>query len=184
MDMPTSPLRRVFAVLAVFLSDGEAFAHENYTIEVPLDVAPYATARARAEDSPFANVRVPGLSIFLVVTPCAPQDPEPRPPSAGVRPTSPPEFGCYLVLSTSHVRCATAELLDKWADLPATEQPLSIARTQYGWFIPTRIVPSPPGAGIPVELPPLLDFARAHGCAHILFDCDGPEEPRLPTYPW
>jgi hypothetical protein len=52
MDMPTSPLRRAFTVLAVFLSHGEQFAHEEYRIEVPLEIAPYATARARAERAP------------------------------------------------------------------------------------------------------------------------------------
>jgi hypothetical protein len=120
---------------------------------------------------------VPGLSILLVVTP----DPEPRPPSAGAGKL---EVGCYLVLSTAHVRCTTATLLDQWADLSAIEQPLAVSRTHYGWFIPTRSMPVASSAEVPDELPELLDFARAKGCAHILFDCDGPEEPSLPLFPW
>ncbi|MEC3947597.1 DUF5983 family protein [Sphingobium sp. HWE2-09] len=49
------------------------------------------------------------------------------------------EKGQYLVLGTAHIRCATGKLLNDWADLPPARQPLSVAPTQYGWFIPTRV---------------------------------------------
>lgn len=184
MDMPTSPLRRAFSVLAVFLSHGEKFAHEDYMVEVAFGVSPYGAARARAEESPYANRRVPGLSILLIVTPCTPPDPEPQPPSPGADPANGLEVGCYVVLSTLHVRCATGNLLDQWSELPANAQPLAVARTNYGWFIPSRIGPEDDAQALPPELPGLLAFARAKGCAHILFDCDGPVDPSLPTFPW
>lgn len=94
------------------------------------------------------------------------------------------EYGRYLVLSTAHLRCATAELLESWARLPATDQPLAVASTQYGWFVSTRDQPNLSTPEMPAELPPLLARGRSAGCAYILFDCDGPEEPDLPRFPW
>lgn len=88
-----------------------------------------------------------------------------------------------MALSTAHVRVETAQLLDAWAQLPAADQPLPVASTQYGWFVSTRQPSDKPGA-VPPEIGTLLAFGRQHGCAYILFDCDGPEEPLLPTYPW
>lgn len=93
------------------------------------------------------------------------------------------ETGRYIVLSTAHVRVETARLLDKWAKLPASDQPLAIASTQYGWFVPTRDIVDKV-AGLPAEILAALAFGRAHDCAYILFDCDGPEEELLPIYPW
>lgn len=94
------------------------------------------------------------------------------------------EFGKYLVLSTAHVRCSTGELLDGWAKLSATEQPLAVASTYYGWFIPTRPVDGEAAKRLPAELPTILAFARACGCDHVLFDCDGPAIPDLTEFPW
>ena len=94
------------------------------------------------------------------------------------------EFGKYLVLSTAHVRCSTGELLDGWAKLSATEQPLAVASTHYGWFIPTRPVEGEPAKRLPAELPPILAFARTLGCDHVLFDSDGPTIPELTEFPW
>ena len=92
------------------------------------------------------------------------------------------EFGRYIVLSTAHVRVETARLLDEWAKLPAAEQPLAIASTQYGWFVSTRETVEK--AGLPAEILGVLAFGRAHDCAYVLFDCDGPEEALLPVHPW
>jgi hypothetical protein len=183
MDMSTSPRRGAFCVLAVFLSDGVKFAHEEYVINVARHVSPDAAARARAEESPYTNGHVPGLSIFLIVTPCMPPEPEPRPPLTGADTAHDIEVGCYLVLSTLHIRCSTAVLLDKWSELPAIGQPIAASRTNYGWFIPSKAGPMPPPV-LPSEFEKLLRFARSKGCAHILFDCDGPIEPSLPTFPW
>jgi hypothetical protein len=94
------------------------------------------------------------------------------------------EFGRYLVLSTAHVRCSTGQLLDQWAKLSATEQPLPVASTHYGWFIATRLVEGDAAKRLPAELPPILAFARALDCDHVLFDCDGPEIAALTQFPW
>lgn len=94
------------------------------------------------------------------------------------------EFGRYLVLSTAHVRCATAQLLDAWATLPAMEQPLAVASTHYGWFLPACELVEARVRQLPEELPAILAFGRAHGCAHVLLDSDGPEIADLPLFPW
>jgi len=94
------------------------------------------------------------------------------------------EFGRYLVLSTTHVRCATAQLLDVWASLSAMEQPLAVASTHYGWFLSTCELVESRALQLPEELPAILAFGRARGCAHILLDSDGPEIPDLPLFPW
>lgn len=94
------------------------------------------------------------------------------------------EIARYLVLSTAHVHCATAELLDQWAQRSPIDQPLPVASTQWGWFIATQVPEHAPAGEIPSELPPILAFARAQGCAHVLFDCDGPRVAALPEFPW
>ncbi|WP_157217987.1 DUF5983 family protein [Flavisphingomonas formosensis] len=94
------------------------------------------------------------------------------------------EIGRYIVLSTAHLRCATAELLTEWSQLPPSAQPLAPAPTQCGWFLSTRDSQGLQNGQLPDELAPILAFGRACGCAYILFDCDGPEEDALPTFPW
>lgn len=93
-------------------------------------------------------------------------------------------IGRHLVLSTAHVRCATAELLENWSRLPARHQPLAVASTQYGWFVETRQQKCAQTVQLPEELPAILAFGRGHDCTYILLDCDGPEEGALPRYPW
>lgn len=94
------------------------------------------------------------------------------------------EFGKFVVLSTAHVRCATAERLTVWALLPPAEQPIAVAATQCGWFLPTRFPVRCTGAGIPDELHAILAFGRDHGCAYVLLDSDGEPTDALPTFPW
>lgn len=94
------------------------------------------------------------------------------------------EFGRYLVLSTAHVRCATAQLLDTWATVPAIEQPLPVVSTHYGWFLPTRYPAEPSAPQFPDELPAILAFGRLHDCDYVLLDSDGPEVADLPLFPW
>lgn len=92
------------------------------------------------------------------------------------------EFGRYVVLSTAHVRCATAVLLTAWAQLPAAAQPLAVASTQYGWFLATRVVAK--NGDFPDELHAILTFGRAHGCDYVLLDSDGEQTEALPVFPW
>jgi len=94
------------------------------------------------------------------------------------------EYGRYLVLGTAHVRCATAQLLGRWAALPATEQPLAVASTQCGWFLPTREAAGPRISELPMEIVAILAFGRDHDCSYVLLDSDGPEVDDLPTFPW
>lgn len=92
--------------------------------------------------------------------------------------------GQYLVLSTSHIRSTTAQLLHDWAGLPPAEQPVAVASTHYGWFLLT-IEPAPDQARqIPDELPAILELGRIQQCDYVLLDCDGPEEEILPIFPW
>lgn len=92
------------------------------------------------------------------------------------------EFGKYLVLSTAHVHCATAERLTAWTKLPPELQPIAVAPTTYGWFLPTR--GQADAAQLPEELPVILAFALSHDCDYVLLDSDGEEIPGLPVFPW
>jgi hypothetical protein len=94
------------------------------------------------------------------------------------------EFGTYLVLSTVHIHCATAALLDRWALLSPMDRPLALASTGYGWFIGTGAVDEAKRSAIPAELLPVLAFARKQGCLHVLLDSDGPHIADLPVFPW
>ena len=92
------------------------------------------------------------------------------------------EIGRYLVISTAHLRFAGAMLLDRWARLPPAAQPLVVSATACGWFVAT---PEPADRrDVPDELIPILAYARAHGCALVLFDSDGPEDADLALFPW
>ncbi len=94
------------------------------------------------------------------------------------------EIGRHLVLSTAHIRCATAELLNRWARLPLAQQPLAVAPTPCGWFLSTCSDQPPAGSPCPAEIPAILAYARAQDCSYILLDSDGPEEPALQRFAW
>lgn len=94
------------------------------------------------------------------------------------------EFGKYVVLSTAHVRCATAELLTAWASLAPTNQPVPVASTHYGWFLPTQVLTDLDDPCFPAELHAILDFGREHGCDYVLLDSDGDRIGALPVFPW
>lgn len=93
------------------------------------------------------------------------------------------EIGRYIVLSTAHVRVETARLLEEWAKLPAADQPLAIASTQYGWFVSTHDA-SNKSQGLPPEIAGIVAYGRVHECTYVLLDCDGPVQAPLPIYPW
>ncbi len=92
------------------------------------------------------------------------------------------EFGRYVVLSTAHVRCATAERLNALAGLPPEAQPLAVASTQCGWLLGTRRPTD--GTDVPDELHAILALGRRHGCGYVLLDSDGAETSELPVFPW
>ena len=180
MDMP--PSQTCFDVIAIYASDGVRFAREQLRIDVADGLSPYGAARACAEQHVYADPRIPGLTIFLVVTPAAPSDA--RRPSPYAISTEARKFGRYLVLSTAHIRCSTAEMLDHWSQLSCHHQPLAVARMGFGWLVPTRVTRSHEADALPADIPAILAFGRAQGCDHVLLDCDGPEERELPLYPW
>ncbi|MDO6415378.1 hypothetical protein Q4F19_13375 [Sphingomonas sp. BIUV-7] len=182
MDMPTPASRTFFDVVAIYASDGERFAREQLRIDVADHISPYAAARACAERRAYADPRIPGLAIFLVVTPVA--GPNARSGLRNAASALACNVGCYLVLSTAHIRCSTAQMLDHWAQLYAHQQPLAVARMGFGWLISTCIVSERMAQSLPEEIPAILAFGRAQGCDHVLLDCDGREERRLPVYPW
>ena len=93
------------------------------------------------------------------------------------------ERGRYVVLSTTHVRHATAELLVAWSEPPATERPLAIAGTEGGWFLPTFALADGEDTRLPAELLSILQLARREGCSYVLLDCDGPVIDALVAFP-
>lgn len=90
MDMINASVRTV-AVRAEYLSNGERYAAEEFTLEIADGLDSYTLALARANDSPYADARVPDLHIAITIDPVDPDDPddpEPRPPSV-VKPVCP-----------------------------------------------------------------------------------------------
>lgn len=94
------------------------------------------------------------------------------------------EAGRYCVLTTAHVSTATASSLDEWCSSAATDRPINVASTVYGWFVPVREVDEPTQARLPADLLAAMKFARERGFDHILFDCDADGVEDLPQHNW
>lgn len=208
-DMSATP--RMFNIRVTYLSGGEPFATETFTIAWFAGADPAAVAAELAEQSPYWNERIPDLGRAVDIEPDDPEDPDPTPPAgagaiagqadmrdaggdaragAGMRTLHPPddgrllEIGRYVVLSTAHLRCATAEQLTAWARMPPSDQPLAVASTQHGWFLPTGESSAMASVGLPDEIPAILAFGRDQGCGYVLLDCDGDCVATLPVFPW
>ena len=97
MDTITPATARAYVAHVDYLSGGEAFARETFTIEVVDGLDPYQIARSGAERHPYADMRIPSLSIVIALHPEDPEDPEPRPPSGALMPTCPRCGGDSLV---------------------------------------------------------------------------------------
>lgn len=83
-----------------------------------------------------------------------------------------------LVLSTAHLRRATAEAMNA----PGTAEWI-FDEIQYGYLVKVtqeRV----PEMGIPDELWGCMEFAKSNGCSHIRFDCDGATYESLPKFNW
>jgi hypothetical protein len=78
-----------YAVRAEYFSDRDLFAVETFTIDVVVGLDPYVIAQTRAEESSYADPRVPDFICVVTLDPVDPNDPEPRPPSATIRPVCP-----------------------------------------------------------------------------------------------
>jgi hypothetical protein len=94
------------------------------------------------------------------------------------------ETGWYCVLATAHLSTSTADLLDQWCSKEATDRPLNIASSIYGWFVPTRQVDPATQAQLPDDLLTAICFGRERGFDHILFDCDAGTADGLPVHSW
>jgi hypothetical protein len=92
------------------------------------------------------------------------------------------EFGRYLVLSTTHIRCSTAENLTRWAGSASGSQPVEVAPTACGWFVSTRL--GGDASALPHDLRAVLALGRAHDCHYVLLDSDGDEVSGLQVFPW
>lgn len=106
-----------------------------------------------------------------------------NPPLADMK-TSSLETGHYCVLTTAHLSTATANSLDEWSTAETSERPINVASTVYGWFVPAREVDELTQAKLPTDLLAAMNFARAHGFDHILFDCDAGSVEALPKHDW
>lgn len=93
------------------------------------------------------------------------------------------EFGNYLALSTSHVSGATADLLEEWSVMDPEWQPIEVASTRYGWFVPT-LPEQCRDPALPADLVQALAFTRDEGCTYLLLDRDAATTERLPIFDW
>ena len=105
-------------------------------------------------------------------------------PPGGLAPALELESGRYCILSTGHLSCATADLLDRWSRLPVHNRPINIAPNSYGWFVPTLEMEGETADTIPADLCTATRFARERGFDFILFDCDGGTVAELQIYDW
>lgn len=94
------------------------------------------------------------------------------------------ETGWYCVLATAHLSTSTADLLDHWCSKEATDRPLNIASSIYGWFVPTRQIDPDTQGQLPNDLLAAICFGRDRGFDHILFDCDAGTADGLPVHSW
>lgn len=90
----------------------------------------------------------------------------------------------YLVASNSHIRPATADLLDQWARLLPEQRPIGAAETGYGWFVLTDPLSESDLEMIPEELAAAISLARARGCRYLLLDRDGDQIDGLELFDW
>ncbi|QOT72305.1 hypothetical protein H5V43_03940 [Sphingobium fuliginis] len=94
------------------------------------------------------------------------------------------ETGWYCVLANAHLSTSTADLLDQWCSKEATDRPLNIASSIYGWFVPTRQIDPGTHDQLPDDLLAAIRFGRERGFDHILFDCDAGTADGLPVHSW
>lgn len=91
MQDMTSASPRTFSVRADYMSDGETFAVETFTVTACDPVAAMAIARDQVTDSIYHDSRVPDLTTSIIVEEWAPDDPDSPPPVSGaaVKPVCP-----------------------------------------------------------------------------------------------
>lgn len=93
-------------------------------------------------------------------------------------------FGRHLVISTSHIRPTTADLLDQWAPMIPESRPLGVAESGHGWFVLTDPLDDDALDMIPQDLRNAVAFARRQGCRWLLLDRDADCTDGLETFDW
>jgi len=90
-----------------------------------------------------------------------------------------PPIRCFLDLSTAHLQQHTCGHLDSISGVIAYE-------TSYGWLLcaPQDATGLAAAHGWPAELVPIIELARACGCAYVLFDGDAEQSSLLPVFDW
>ncbi|MGQ7794438.1 DUF5983 family protein [Faunimonas sp. B44] len=78
----------------------------------------------------------------------------------------------FLDLSTGHLTRRTRDWLEN-------DAPISLAKTEYGWFL---YAPEDRITWYPQDLWACLQKAREMGCCYALFDCDAERVDYLPYY--
>lgn len=94
-----------------------------------------------------------------------------------------------LVVSTSHISRETADCIEAVVDtLAAGGDGPKWAPTftrDEGWVFYVGNVAGEHKAPVaPVDLALVMDYAHSHGCAWLMFDCDGQLVDDLPTFEW
>lgn len=105
---------------------------------------------------------------------------------AGPDAAAPPrcEIELTLILSSAHIRPATADLLMLWSEETSGHRPLGTSGTDYGWIVRTTMVEGELSTEIPADLAAALALGRRHGCRHVLFDHDATPLDTLETFDW
>ncbi|HEX7856962.1 MAG TPA: hypothetical protein VF503_25050 [Sphingobium sp.] len=94
------------------------------------------------------------------------------------------EIALTLVLNTVHIAPSTALLLDQWAEAEPDSQPISVADTGVGWFLPSLALGAEAADLVPADPLAVIAFARSKGCRLLLLDRDGPEIEGLGRHAW
>lgn len=98
--------------------------------------------------------------------------------------SSPLRIGRHLVISTSHIMPATADLLDQWAPMLPESRPIGVAESGYGWFVLTDPLDGEALAILPPELRAAIEFSHRQGCRWLLLDRDADCIDELETFDW
>lgn len=89
-----------------------------------------------------------------------------------------------IVLSTAHVSDSTRALLEKDGREDEFSPPLvnCYQKGDWGWFVHVPVEDDEDDA--PEDMRAIYGFARSHGAAWLMFDCDAEPIDALPVFDW
>lgn len=90
------------------------------------------------------------------------------------------EIQKVLVLSTSHLTKATADLLTSGAD----GLPVFFDKGEYGWWVHVPERTKDLRDECPEDLRKVIIYAHRLDCCWVCLDRDGDANPNLPTWEW